>query len=93
MLFTNLAGRWPALVVVLPLLLAVGVGLLYLAPEAIRNQPTTAGAGGAESTSGPLVQEPARNFPGWEWPIIAVLVGVIIGMTVGIALSRPPVIS
>jgi hypothetical protein len=82
MLFTNSAGKWGALITVCLLVLAIAAGLLYVDPEAIKNQPTTAGAGCAESAS-----------TGWEWVVITALAGVIIGMTVGIALVRPPLTS
>ena len=91
MLFTNQAGKWSALVFVLVLVLAIVVGLLYVDPEATKNQPILTEC--AESTSGPFIQEQVGTFTGWEWTVIAALVGVVIGMTVGIALSRPPVIS
>ena len=87
MLFQNSVGKWPALIVISWLVLAIVVGVLYVDPEAIRNQPTL--TEGAEGTSGSFVQKQVGTFTGREWTFIAGLIGVIIGMIVGIALSRP----
>jgi len=87
MLFQNSVGKWPALIVISWLVLAIVVGFLYVDPEAISNQPTLTEC--AEGTSESFVQKQVGTFTGREWTFIAGLIGVIIGMIVGIALSRP----
>ena len=91
MLFTNQAGKRLAPVVILLIITAIVVGFLSLPHGTLMNQPITTGC--VESPSGALVREQTGNFPGWEWAAIAALVGVVIGMTVGIVLTRPPLTS
>ncbi len=90
MLFINSAGKWSALIVTLLLVMAIVAGFLLL-PSTTRIHPITTEC--TESApDGPSIQKQVGTFTGWEWITITVLVGVIIGMTVGIALSRPPII-
>lgn len=95
MLVQNTGYQW--IVVLCLVLIASGFAIAgTLDPSFLDRRAATTDCTEAGQIDGlPVVgtgQKPAAAPLSWEWIVIAALVGVVIGMTVGITLSRQPII-